>query len=129
MRDGPENPQKKKDARPDLILESAANKNLHVMVAAGISQMGRTQPYFALSLVEINGATYREMVGHHYFPQMSAIAQRAGASKSWYSQQDNAPAHRVCDVLASIKKHVPKSSPGRPAASPDPSPLDYFSWS
>ena len=38
---------KKKDARRDLIVESAANSNLRVMVAMGISQMGCAQPYFA----------------------------------------------------------------------------------
>ena len=94
-----------------------------VMVSAAVSQLGCTELFFVEPGVKANGAYYRDVL----LMQKVLPVIRHMSGNFFVFQQDSAPAHRVRDTVALLRRETAELIGPElwPAKSPDLNPVDY----
>jgi len=90
-----------------------------------MSKLGCTEFFFVQPGVKVNGDYYREvLLKEKLLPCIKEIS-----GDSFIFQQDSAPAHRVRDTIALLRREMPAFfSRPVPPNSPDMNPMDYKIW-
>ena len=116
------------DIEPSLKYVPRVQKQLSVMVWAGISAVGRTPLIFVRAGVKINSTTYCELILE---PVVKNLSQNMFNGGSFIFQQDGAPAHTSNASQTWLRKNIPQfiKKDEWPPYSPDLNPMDYSVWS
>ena len=89
------------------------------MIWGGISWLGKTDLYVITG--KFKGLNYRQLLT----TQKQFIKRMFRNEKSWWFQQDSAPAHKDKDSIKFIKRNLTRNILPHPAQSPDLNPIEF----
>ena len=110
---------------PELVgIGKNPGRGSGIMVAWGVSKLGKTPAFFLDTGAKISGQVYIDMLKSDYLPHFRALCPR----DDYIFQQDNRSSHSCQATTDFFNETLPGRVPGWPARSADLNPLDYKLW-